>query len=490
MTSNSQKKSPPPIVYLAALVLLSVSAIGTRSYLSSSSTEDMSSVQHEDSGKGMSSVQRDDSGNGVSFMRRDDSIDRISEGSKAFFPEDGTQSKADAIAASASGNLSQAQTFLERSLRQKPNDPESVIYRNNFRAAARNPLTIAVSIPVSTDANGSREILRGVAQAQSEINAAGGIEGRPLKVMIASDDNDVETAQQVAHSLVNLPEVLGVVGHYASSVTLATADIYSNGELVAISPISSTVQLSNKSPYVFRTVPSDYISARALTDYMLKTLKRKKAVVYFNSQSDYSKSLKGEFSTAIALQGGQVVAEYDLANSQVSLRSSLTAANQRGAEAIMLASNTSSLDQALQVVQLNNNRLPILGGDDVYTPKTLEIAGEKGRDLVVAVPWHILASGLESFAQRSRKLWAGDVNWRTATAYDATQALGVALQKTQNRAGVQKALRSPNFASSGASQTVSFMPSGDRNAPVQLVKVVENDRSTNGGYGYSFTPIP
>ncbi|WP_445240772.1 hypothetical protein [Microcoleus vaginatus] len=48
-------------------------------------------------------------------------------------------------------------------------------------------------------------------------------------------------------------------------------------------------------------------------------------------------------------------------------------------------------------------------------------------------------------------------------------------------------MHSPLFTASGASGTISFLPSGDRNAPVQLVKVVEGSRST---YGYDFTPIP
>jgi branched-chain amino acid transport system substrate-binding protein len=410
-------------------------------------------------------------------------------GPNAFFLEDGTPDKRAAIAAYASSNLGSAAQFFDRSLQQKPNDPESVIYRNNASAQLTHPqpLKIAVSVPASNDANGSREILRGVAQAQTETNTIGGINGRPLVVTIVNDDNTVETAKQVAQGLIDQPDILGVVGHYASSVTLATADLYSRGRLVAISPISSAVQLSNKSPYVFRTVPSDAISARALTDHMLQTLKRQKAVIYFSSQSDYSKSLKGELNTAIALRGGQVVAEYDLADSNFSPSRSLAAAKQRGADVILLASNTGSLDRALQVVQANSQQLPILGGDDVYSPKTLDITRADGRDMVVAVPWHILANGSQNFAARSRKLWGGDVNWRTVTAYDATQALIAALQQSPTREGVRQALVRPDFTISGASRTVSFLPSGDRSAPVQLVKITEGDRST---YGYDFTPIP
>lgn len=460
---TKRKKSPPPIVYIGAILLLcSGFALGGRRIF-----------DHAPSGE----INEQTTGG-----------ERTSEGAHSFFPEDGTQNKLRASAAYESGTYNSAQELFDQSLQQKPNDPEALIYRNNAKAAFHNPLKLAVSIPGKADANGSREILRGVAQAQEEINTAGGINGRPLSLVIANDNNDINVAQQIAGSLaVNHPDILGVVGHYASGVTLATADIYNKGHLVAISPISSAVQLSNKSPYVFRTVPSDYVAARALTDYMLQRLHRQKAVVYFNPQSDYSKSLKGEFSTAIALQGGQVVAEYDLADPSFSASHSIEEAKQRGAEVIMLASNTSALDHALQVVQANDNRLPVLGGDDVYSPKTLDVTRKQGRDMVVAVPWHILSAGAQNFAQRSRKLWGGDVNWRTATAFDATQALAVALRQTPTRIGVQQALTNPGFIASGASRPITFLPSGDRNISVQLVKITEGSRST---YGYDFTPIP
>lgn len=86
----------------------------------------------------------------------------------------------------------------------------------------------------------------------------------------------------------------------------------------------------------------------------------------------------------------------------------------------------------------------------------------------------------------SKQLWIGNVNWRTAIAYDATKALIGAIERDPTRTGVQQALMSPNFSASGASGTVQFLPSGDRNAPIQLVKIVPGQQS---GTGYDFVPI-
>ncbi len=397
-----------------------------------------------------------------------------------------TQKKQAGAAAFAQGNYLEAATQFKASLAQQPNDPEARIYLQNAQALQGNPLKLAVSVPIGTDINLAKEVLRGVAQAQQEVNNLGGVKGRKILVVIANDDNDVAIAQKIAQDFVNQSDILGVVGHIASNVTLATAATYDQGKLVMISPISSAVQLSNRSRYIFRTLPSDYVAARSLADYMLTTQKHQKAVVFFNSKSDYSRSLKGEFSTAIALGGGQIVAEFDLADSGFSASQSLEQSLKLGAQTIMLASNTGALDRALQVVQANRGRLAMLGGDDVYGSKTLEVSQEQGLGMVVAVPWHILGDPSSTFPTRSRQLWGGDINWRTVTAFDATQALITALQGDPTRAGVQQALVREDFSAIGASSTIRFLPSGDRNAAVQRVTIVKGTRS---GYSFDFEPL-
>jgi branched-chain amino acid transport system substrate-binding protein len=471
MTAKPQKRrSLPPIAYLLFGVLMV--GLGVRSC---SSSPDHKAMDANVDSEALPAVT-------MTSLK----AQRFSEGGEAFFLEDGTADKATALSAYAQKDFAAAQRYFQRSLQQKPNDPEALIYLNNAKASAQNPVKIAVTIPATTDANGARELLRGVAQAQQKVNEHGGINGQFLMVVIANDENRIETAKSIAQDLVNQTDILGVVGHVASSVTLATADIYSQGKLSIISPISSAVQLSNKSPYVFRTVPSDYVAARSLANHMLHGLNRKKAVVYFNSQSDYSQSLKNEFNTAIALQGGQVVGEYDLADSSFSAQKSLATAAQQGADAIMLASSTASLDTALQVVQANSNRLPMLAGDDVYAPKTLDVARELGRGMVLAVPWHSQAESSRAFAQRARQLWKGDVNWRTVTAYDATQAFAAALAQTPSRRGVRQALSKPGLNILHSARSISFLPSGDCNAPVQLVEIATGDRS---GLGMDFVPL-
>ena len=412
---------------------------------------------------------------------------RISAGEKNLIPSDEAPDKQAGINAIAAKNYTEAVSKLETARKRTPNDPEILIYLNNARIGNQKSSSIGVSVPITSDVNGAKEILRGVAQAQNEINLAGGIKGIPLKVLIANDDNVPDVAKQVAESFVKNSEILGVVGHYSSDVTLATVNSYQSGQLVAISPISTSVKLSGASSYVFRTVPSDYVAARALADYMLQKLKQKNVAVFFNSQSGYSQSLKSEFVTAVALGGGQVISEFDLSSTNFDPAQNLNQAIKGGAQVIMLASNTDTLDKALQVVQVNDKKLSLLGGDDVYSPKTLQIGREAAINMVVAIPWHILANPKAEFPKAASQLWGAEVNWRTAMAYDAAKALIAGIERNPTRKGVQQALSASDFSAEGAAGGIRFLPSGDRNQTVQLVKIVKGSRTS---FGYDFVPVP
>ncbi|MEG5160871.1 ABC transporter substrate-binding protein [Microcoleus sp. AT3-A2] len=411
---------------------------------------------------------------------------RLSAGQKVLIPEQATTTKQAAVQAIASGNYNAAISDLQASLKTNRNDPEALIYLNNARIGTQKSYTIAAAVPIGADINGAQEILRGVAQAQNEINQSGGISGTPLKVLIANDDNNPEIASQIASAIANNSEVLGVIGHFSSDATLAASKIYQQKQLVAISPTSTSVQLSGVGNNIFRTVPSDRFAANALSRYMLTKLQKKKAAVFFDSASNYSKSLKSEFTTALYGDGGQVVSEFDFAKGNFNAADSFKSAIAQGAEVIVLAANTATLDQALQVVQVNAKRLPLLAGDDVYTAKILQIGGAGATDMVLAVPWHILADPQSNFPQTSKQLWNAEVSWRTALAYDAAQALIAGLGRNPTRTGIQQALSGSDFSAKGASGPIRFLPSGDRNRAVQLVTVKPGNRTS---YGYEFVPI-
>ncbi|MGI8503445.1 MAG: hypothetical protein ACR2LR_20270, partial [Hassallia sp.] len=108
--------------------------------------------------------------------------------------------------------------------------------------------------------------------------------------------------------------------------------------------------------------------------------------------------------------------------------------------------------------------------------------------LVVSVPWIAMTSPKSNFAKEAEKFWqGGEVNDRTAAAYDAAQALIKALDTTDEPtpSKLQKTLSTPGFEAPGASKPVKFS-GGDRDQEdVELAKIV---RSKCSEFGYIFVP--
>ncbi len=413
---------------------------------------------------------------------------RMSAGERVLNQWQTNPEKQEGVEQFASGNYAKAIEAFQAALKRDRTDPETLIYLNNARIGSNPSYEIAAAIQMGDDAlRSALEVLRGVAQAQDEVNRAGGINGTPLKVRLADDGNQPATARQLAKALVDEPAILGVVGHTISDTTIAAAEIYQNNQLVMIAPISSAVQLSNVGDYVFRTIPSDQLTARTLVDHLLNRMKRRRVVIFFNSSSNYSNSLKNEFRNALFYSAGiEPVAEFDLARPDFDAYESVNAAIAKGAEAIMLASDHTRSDRAIQVVSVNARRLKLLSGESLFAPKLLKIAGKDAVGMVVAVPADLTQP---LFKQKFSALWGTQVpfSWRTALGYDATVTLIQALRSAPTRSGIQRTI-AQNFSATGATGPIQFLPTGDRKGSIYLMTVAPP--TSNNGNTYSFKALP
>ena len=412
--------------------------------------------------------------------------ERISFGDKILVAELTNPDKQAGVQAYATGNFTTAVTKLEASLKRYPNDPEALIYLNNARIGNSKSYSLAVSVPINSLTSNALEILRGVAQAQAETNNNGGVRGIGLKVAIAADNNNPEMTKQLGLVLGENPDILGVVGPFSSDAALVAGEAYRKEQLVAISPTSTSVKLSNFSPYFFRTAANDTVAAQALANYAIDKLQVKKAAIFFNSQSGYSQSLKEEFLAAISQRGGSLVTTIDLSSPDFKAAESIAIAKGNGTEVLVLAPDTPTLERALEVVKANHHQLPILGGDAVLQAKTREIGGKNAVGMIVASPWVSRGDSPSDFLVNARNLWGEEVGWRAALAYDATKTLIAALENNPTRVGIQKALTASGFSANGASGTVKFLPSGDRLTTVELVQLVSNPQDK---YGNNFVPV-
>ena len=404
----------------------------------------------------------------------------------SMLPGSVASAKQKGLDAMAAGDFATAQVEFLSALGEKKNDPESLIYLNNAKIGDGDAYTIALSVPASKFSNPSLEMMRGVAQAQEQLNSSVGINGKPLKVLLFDDQGKPEQAKVIATDLAANSEVLGVVGHYSSDTTIEAAKVYESNGLPVISPTSTAVKIADAGEFVFRTVPSDRLAAATLARHTLNGLKKKKAAIFYNSESTYSKSVKSEFATELLSNGGEVVAEYDTAEPGFSVSQAVKQAKEQGADVLMLGLTLGNIDIPIQVMAINQNDLPIVASDSLYSPRVLDVGRDNAVGMTIAVPWHTLSHEQSPFVSSARQLWGGDVNWRTATAYDATMALAAGIEKSPSRKGIADALANTSFAADGATESVRFFSNGDRNQTSQLVTIKQGNRTSSG---YEFVPV-
>ena len=415
----------------------------------------------------------------------------MSAGDRLLFASTATPDKQAGINAIVAKDFKTGASKLEAALKADRNDPESLIYLNNARLGTAEALKIAAVVPIGDNPSAAAEILRGIAQAQDEAIKA----GVPLKVVIADDGNDENRAKAIAQSLIEDINILAVVGHGSSKTSIAVAPIYTESQMVAIAPTSTSIELATVPRradgvnYFFRTIPSDQFTGTALARYMLNSMKKTTAAVFYNSKSSYSKSLQTAFSTTLILEGGQVVKQVDLSASDATAQLAGIAA-----DVLVLFPDSDTVNSALELAKINQNRLPIIGGDALYNTDLLKQGGSALSGVVISVPWHFADTKNKNFVELSRDLWGIDVNWRTAMSYDAVQVLrlGRSIGKIAPNSGLAgrvmlaETLAGSDFKVSGATGEIRFLSSGDRNSNVVLLQVVPDARS---GAGYDFMPV-
>jgi branched-chain amino acid transport system substrate-binding protein len=406
--------------------------------------------------------------------------ERMSWGDKLLILADATPEKKAGISAFANKEYRTAIAKFQAALIQQQNDPETLIYLNNaiVRSASTNTPKIAVSVPIGSNLNVARELLRGVAQAQHEINRSG---GKRLQVEIINDENNPDIAKQVAKALIADPQVLAVVGHNASEASLAAAPIYQSGQLVMITPTSSAQKLAGFGSYIFRALPSTRFLAEPLAKYVLKVAKKSRVATCYNSQAPDNITFRDEFTASLIADGGQLInIDCDMASASFNPSTSISQAISSGADAILLTPHIDQLEKSIDIARSNKSRLALFSSPSMYTMQTLQSGGSDVNGLTMPVVWHPQMEKASVFTKQATKLWGGQVNWRTATAYDATRAIIQVLEKASTRSELQATLRNPDFSTKGAGEVVKFLPSGDRYTRPRLVQV----RSTTAKYEF------
>ena len=331
--------------------------------------------------------------------------------------------------------------------------------------------------------------------AAEEINAAGGIDGRPLDLVLRDDYADPDSAVFIASDLYE-SDVSAVVGHLFSGTTLAAAPVYNGGDdpVAAISPSSSSPEVSSAGDHTFRVCPSDLAHGAALAHWVRERLQlERRAVLYLNDQ--YGRGIRQTFVEQFQRLGGRLESVDPYLGDRPDVGPYLDRmARNRGVQFIVVAGNRGEAEEVLRQARRRGLTIPILGGDGL---EGIEGAGALAEGVYLTSSYFpTLPTGANrKFVDAYRRKYpdAGLPNQPAAATYDAIYLLrDVIARAGTDRRAVSRALAgvgSETPAFEGVTGVVAFDAVGDvpeQNVYVGIVHagaVEVANRSTDVAHG-------
>lgn len=124
------------------------------------------------------------------------------------------------------------------------------------------------------------EMRKGAQLAAEDINAAGGINGKKVEIVIGDDACEPKQAVTVASRLIERDKVNVVVGHFCSSSTIPASEAYAEADMLMITPASTNPKVTErKMPNVLRTCGRDDQQGLVAGNYIVDVLKSKRIVL-------------------------------------------------------------------------------------------------------------------------------------------------------------------------------------------------------------------
>jgi branched-chain amino acid transport system substrate-binding protein len=158
-----------------------------------------------------------------------------------------------------------------------------------IRIAFANSLT-GPSAPAGT------ESLIATQLAIDEVNAKGGVNGRPIELVLFDDASDPAVARANAQAIADSPCV-AVLGHYLSSASLAAAPAYKDARISALTGGAAADDLTSGNEYYFRALSPISAQARSVAEHLRAVMKEPK-VRLVHTPDSYGKSFARGFAAA------------------------------------------------------------------------------------------------------------------------------------------------------------------------------------------------
>ncbi|WP_045211729.1 ABC transporter substrate-binding protein [Desulfonatronovibrio magnus] len=349
--------------------------------------------------------------------------------------------------------------------------------------ALAETIRIAVASPFTGALAGYGDNVKaGVTLKVEEINAAGGINGKQIRVDWMDEQCEPREAATVSSRIAQNRNIVGVVGHLCSSAHLAALPTYLRHGVPVISPTATSVAISDQSKdrqgntWAFRVVYRDDYQGEFLAQYVNEVLELDNVAVFFEN-NDYGIGLKNAFVNKAQSIGLNIVGEEAYVSGASDFNPQLTRLRGRNPDGLFISGYYP--EGALIANQARDLGMNVakFGADGFDNADYISLAGAAAENTYLTVPFlaDVAEGEAKEFLENFRERFDREVDWMSANSYDAAGILLQAIAEVgADRAKIREYLttiNSPENAYHGIAGMTYFNEYGDTLKPAFVKKV-------------------
>lgn len=203
----------------------------------------------------------------------------------------------------------------------------------------------------------------GIQMAVEEINAAGGIGGKKVRLITYDDKGDAKEAGNAVTRLVTNDGVKAVIGQVASKLSLAGGPICQEHGVPMISPSSTNPAVTQVGDMVFRVCFIDPFQGSVCARFARDHIKAETAAILYDQSTPYSVGLMEEFEKAFVKAGGKVVRKETFQAGDQDFSSQLTQIRAADPQVVFIPVYYAQIGNIAQQARQLGIKVPFVGAD-------------------------------------------------------------------------------------------------------------------------------
>ncbi len=317
----------------------------------------------------------------------------------------------------------------------------------------------------------------GVDLAVSEINAAGGIDGRKIRHIVEDTQSDPKNAVSAFEKLIAANKVNAAIGFVMSGESLACAPVAQRTNTVMITPVAGTEKLKEAGEYVFRTRESSLFQAHAMAEFTINTLEVKEAGILYENAAN-AIAYKDAFNERFQELGGKISGEWGYDDGVTDFRPYLLRIKESDVPAVFAPGISTTIGRILKQADEIKLETQWLSSAGIEDPKLFELAGDAANGVIFATSKFSLdtdSGRTAKFVANYRKRFKSDPSVYAANAYDTVFLLADCFKKGSFK-GKQLSDELTTIKDfPGASGSITFDQDGEVSKPI-TIKIVDNNK--------------